>query len=132
MGPSSYYYYPSLSSFLFYYYLFHIKSFNLKSNFGQATQKKFKKAILYGKINFNNANYYGIIMMSKINAPIHSYKNPQIYYQCPKIWQKKFGNFFCNFFLRNDTRYVDLDLISVLCFLIFFNNLATIGLITKL
>ena len=61
-------------------------------------------------------------MMSKINAPIHSYKNPQKYYQCPKIWQKKFGNFFGNFFLKNGARYVDLDLISVPCFLIFFIN----------
>ena len=43
--------------------------------------KKIKKAILYGKNNFNNAKYYGINMMSQINAPIYSCKNPRIYYQ---------------------------------------------------
>ena len=63
--------------------------------------------------NSNNANYYGIIMMSQINAPIHSYKTLQIYYQRPKIWQKMFGNFFgiffINFFLANQTRYIDSD-----------------------
>ena len=57
-----------------------IKFFYLKSNFDQATQKKIKKAILYGKINFNNANYYGIIMMTKTKAPIHSCKNPRIFF----------------------------------------------------
>ena len=48
-----------------------IKFFNLNSNFDQATQKINKKAILYGKNNYNNANYYGINMMSKIKAPIY-------------------------------------------------------------
>ena len=48
-------------------------------------------------------------MMSKINAPIHSYKTPQIYYQRPKIWQKMFRNFFTNFFLTNETRYINSD-----------------------
>ena len=44
--------------------------FNLNSNFDQATQKKTKKAILYGKINFINAKYDGINMMSKFKAPL--------------------------------------------------------------
>ena len=48
-----------------------IKFFILNSNFDQATQKINKKAILYGKNNYNNANYYGINMMSKIKAPIY-------------------------------------------------------------
>ena len=47
--------------------------------------------------------------MSQINAPIHSYKTSQIYYQRPKIWQKRIGNFFGNFFLGPVTRYVDSD-----------------------
>ena len=74
-----------------------------------------------GKINFNNANYYGIIIMSKINAPIHSYDTSQIYYQRPKIWQKMCGNFFGNFFLANETRYINSDV--NLGSSSFFNNL---------
>ena len=31
-------------------------------------------------------------MMSQIQAPIHSYENPRIYYQYPKKWQKKLGS----------------------------------------
>ena len=47
--------------------------------------------------------------MSKQNAPIRSYKNPQTYYQFP-------GNdifeILSNFFLANETRYIDSDLDS--------------------
>ena len=82
----------------------------------ELVKQTIKKAILYGKIYSNNANYLDIIKMSQINAPIHSYQNSQIYYQRPKIWQKKFGNFFSNFlinfFLANETRYINSDLIS--------------------
>ena len=45
------------------------KFFILKSNFDQATLKKHKKAILYGKINFRRRQNYSIHMMSQINAP---------------------------------------------------------------
>ena len=34
----------------------------------------YKYCILYGKINSDNANYHAIIMMPKVNAPIHSCK----------------------------------------------------------
>ena len=37
--------------------------------------------MLYGKSMFKNANLRDIIMMPKMNAPTHSYENPQIYYQ---------------------------------------------------
>ena len=65
--------------------------------------KKIKKAILYYKINYNNANYCGTNMMSQINAPIQGYTNPLIYYQF-KI-NKRFGNFY----LVNKTSYIDSD-----------------------
>ena len=68
----------------------------------------FKRAILYGKINSNNANYCDINMMSKLKAPIHDYKNPGIYYENDSgNWQKKFGNFY----LAKEPRYINLKLI---------------------
>ena len=52
------------------------------------------KANLYGKINSNNANYHDIIMRSKPKAPIHSYKNPGIYYKNDSgNWQKNLAIF---------------------------------------
>ena len=88
-----------------------IKFFDFKSNFDQATQKKIKKAILYGKINFNDAKNCGTNMMSQINAPIHSYKNPRIYYletwkQCFGFWHLTFRIYF-NSYQANETRYID-------------------------
>ena len=50
------------------------------------------KMKLYGKTNSNKAKYNDIIMMSKMNAPIHSCETPQIYYQSPKIWQKSLAS----------------------------------------
>ena len=76
-----------------------------------------KKAILFGKINYNNANYYGTIKMSKVKVPLYIYnsseKNPVIHYQNQKY---NLGKFFGNFFLGNGTRYVDLDQIIVPAF----------------
>ena len=50
----------------------------LRDNFGQATQNKIKKAILYDKMKINIANYCGTNMMPKTKAPLHSHKNPVI------------------------------------------------------
>ena len=76
-------------------------------------KKKYKKAILYGKINFRRCQNYSIHMMSQINAPIHSYKNPQIYYletwkQCFGIWHLTFRIYF-NSYRANETRYIDSE-----------------------
>ena len=86
-----------------------VKFFNFKYNFDQTTQKKIKKAMLFGKINSNNANYHDIIMMPKTNAPIHSYESPQIYYQPPKSSVSFSFSFFGNLFLKNDAPYDDSD-----------------------
>ena len=92
--------------------------------FDQATQKKIKKAILYGKFNFNDANYHGIIMMSKPKAPIHSYKNPTICYQNGVIISKPSSSSklfsFKHFFTTNEASYDDLELNPVPTL---FNNL---------
>ena len=37
------------------------------------------RAILYGKINYNNAKYYGTNMVPKVKAPFYSNENPVIY-----------------------------------------------------
>ena len=72
-----------------------------------------KKAILYGKINSNNVNYYGIIMMSKTKAPIHSYKNQAVHYQNgvmiskPSKSSKIFS--FQHFSMTNEASYDDLE-----------------------
>ena len=82
-----------------------IKIFNLKSNFDQASQKKIKKAMLYGKINFKNANYHDIIFMPKANAPNHNYKKALLYYLANL---DNFGK--C--FRPNEASYGDSDIIS--------------------
>ena len=89
-----------------------IKFFNLKSSFDQATQKKYKKAILFGKINIKVYQNYSINMMSQINVPIYSHendKNPVIYYKLKinEYEKKSFGNFY----LANGTSYIDSDVI---------------------
>ena len=65
-----------------------------------------------GKINFNDAKYCGTNVMSRINAPIHSYKNDLInldlYYQ---NGYKIFGNFLKHFSMMNGASYDDLKLI---------------------
>ena len=43
--------------------------------------KKIKEAIAYGKINYNNANFYGTNMMTKLKAPFYNYENPVMNYQ---------------------------------------------------
>ena len=62
-----------------------INFFSNKSNFDQATQKRFKKAMLYGKINLNHAKINSTILISQRNVPNHNYendhKNPDPYYQ---------------------------------------------------
>ena len=72
--------------------------------------------IIEGKINYNNANYHDIIMIPKSNAPIHSYKNPRIYYQYCRNGEINGGaNFFGslgNYFQPNKASYGDLDFIS--------------------
>ena len=83
--------------------------FNLESNFDQATQK-IKKAILYGKINFNDANYCDINMMSKFKSPSLCSKNPVIYYKFERqMSDEKLGNFY----LGNETSDINLGHISV-------------------
>ena len=47
--------------------------------------------------------------MSKPNAPIHSYKNPQTHYQFPG---KEIFEILSNFFLANETRYINSGLDS--------------------
>ena len=68
--------------------------------------KKIKKAILYGKTNFNDAKCCATNMMSKVKVPFYSYKSGDkstvIHYQL-KI--KMFGNLY----LANKTRYIDSD-----------------------
>ena len=86
-----------------------IKFFNVNYNSDQATQKKIKKAILNGKINYNNANYYGTNMMSKFIAPFYSYKRDK---NLVRYYPKSFGNFFGNLFLSFQTSYDDLDFTS--------------------
>ena len=61
--------------------------------------------------------------MPKMNAPIHSYENPQIYYQSPKIW------FLGNLFLGNDAPYGHFDLISVPA--LTFNNIFSFHLLNS-
>ena len=82
--------------------------FYLNSNFDQGYTKKIKKAILYGKINYNNAKHVGTNMMSQIIVPIHSTINPRIYYQ--QISELSTDNF-GNFYLGNRTGYGNSDLI---------------------
>ena len=84
-----------------------INFFNFKSNFDQATQKNYKKAILYGKINFKRCQNYSIHMMSQINAPIHGYEKDQ----------KRTHPYFLNenekeniFYLANEASYNVLEL----------------------
>ena len=62
--------------------------------------------MLYGKINFKNANYHDIIMMPKTNAPIHRYKKAPIYYFAKNQLSKKM---FGNFYLVPQMPYINLD-----------------------
>ena len=85
--------------------------FNMRgTNFDQDTQKKIKKAILYGNTNFRRCQNYSIHMMSQINTPIHSYKNPRIYRQYPKKLVSHLGSFLLKHFSRtNRASYDDFD-----------------------
>ena len=75
--------------------------------------KKDKKAILYGKNNYNKTNHYVIIMMSQISALIHIYRNPVIY--CSKGILRTNGNW-SHRFLYIQIGYVDLGLNPVPAF----------------
>ena len=72
--------------------------------------------MLYCKINFNNAKYSDIIIMSQVNAPIHSCENQQIYYQSHKLWFLEKEKIL---YLAKETRYVDSDIFSIVVFFIF-------------
>ena len=77
--------------------------FNLKSNFGQASQKKIKNSILYSTLNFKNDKYGGTIMMSQFKASIYSYKSSG------KNSVRYYSKIFRNFYLGNEARYMDFD-----------------------
>ena len=90
-----------------------------------------KKAMLYGKINFNLAKWDDINLMSKTKAPFQNKKYPYLYYKFRVnenengggSWQKSFGNFFVNFYLGSWASYVNSDIFSVPTFLNnIFNN----------
>ena len=53
----------------------------MASIFKSNTDKSLLKKSYMTKKYYNNANYYGINTMSKLKAPFHSYKNPEIYNQ---------------------------------------------------
>ena len=51
-------------------------------------------------------------MMSQINAPIHSYKKPQTYYQVPENDISENPKLENIFYLANETRYINSGLDS--------------------
>ena len=67
----------------------------------KAHEKNIKNLILFGKITSNNANYYGTNIMSKVKAPLFSYKTPVIYYQ------SSFSKSLKHFSMMNETSYDD-------------------------
>ena len=75
--------------------------------------------MLYGKINFKNANYHDIIFMPKANAPIHSYKKASIYYFAKNQLSK---NIFGKSLLGNYARYGKSDRDSERPLILVFNS----------
>ena len=84
--------------------------------------KRFKKAILYGKINSKNASFLDIIKMSQTNCPNLTFKNPRI--DC-QTWKDCFGISFENLYRANETRYIDSDVNLRSPFNFKFENLKT-------
>ena len=83
-----------------------IKFFNFKTNFDQATQKNYKKANLYGKINFKTCQNYSIHMMPQANCPNLTLKRALISCQSG---EDIFGAPFKILYQANETRYIDLE-----------------------
>ena len=69
-----------------------------------------KKAFLYCQINYSNANYYDINMMSKFKAPFLSYRNPAIHYSKGILRTNSKYNRSSRLYLKS---YINLDCISV-------------------